>query len=155
MHIQAKATPAASAPDLERYVRTLSEPTQPDPANPTRIPINIEGVTGRDLETGGEFVFSFDHDRIGDLLEWLDEAGYDAPTFLEGVDPTDHPGDPQNSELFVQVLTANEPGQLLNAISSATLANLSDGRIIKDVLIGQQTGTNTVYVQISFQEVKR
>lgn len=153
MHIQAKATPAASAPDLERYVRTLSEPNQPDPAHP-RAPINIEGVTGRDLETGGEFVYSFDHDRLDELIEWLREAGYDAPTFLTGVDPTKD-GAPQNSELFVQVLPANEPGQLLRAISEATAANLSEGRIIKDVLIGQQTATNITYVQISFQEVKR
>jgi hypothetical protein len=145
MHIQAKATPAASPPDLERFVRVLSEPTQPDPQNPTRSPINIEGVAGGGLELGGEFVFAPEHDREGDVREWLEEAGYTNIQLL----------DANNGDFFVKVLDGNNPGQLLSAIAEATTQNLAAGRLIKYVLIGQETtGQNRHYVQISFQEVK-
>jgi hypothetical protein len=144
MHIQAKATPAASPPDLEAFVRVLSEPTQPDPANPTRTPINIEGVAGGGLETGGELVFAPEHDREGDVIEWLEEAGYRNITILNA----------DNGDFFVKVLDGNTPGQLLTAIAEATTQNLAAGRLIKYVLIGQDTATDAHYVQISFPEVK-
>ena len=145
MHIQAKATPAASPPDLEAFVRTLSEPTQPDPLNPTRTPINIEGVTGGGLETGGEFVFAPEHGREADVAEWLEEAGYRNIVFL----------DANNGDFFAKVLDGNTPGQLLTAIAEATTQNLGAGRLIKYVLVGQDTTSGDHYVQISFQEVKR
>jgi hypothetical protein len=144
MHIQAKAHPAASPPDLDRFVRTLSEPTQPDPANPTRTPINIEGVAGGDLETGGEIVFAPEHGREGDVVEWLEEAGYRNVEILNA----------DNGDFFVKILDGNSPGQLLTAIAEATTQNLAAGRLIKYVLIGQDTATDAHYVQISFQEVK-
>jgi hypothetical protein len=144
MHIQAKATPAASPPDLEAFVRVLSEPTQPDPANPTRTPVNIEGVAGGGLEIGGELVFAPEHGREGDVIEWLEEAGYRDVTILNA----------DNGDFFVKVLDGNTPGQLLSAIAEATTQNLAAGRLIKYVLIGQDTTTDDHYVQISFQEVK-
>jgi hypothetical protein len=145
MHIQAKATPAASPPDLERFVRTLSEPTQPDPANPTRTPINIEGVAGAALETGGQIVFAPEHDREGDVIEWLQEAGYQDIELLNA----------DNGDFFVKELDGgNTPGQLLTAIAEATTQNLAAGRLIKYVLIGQDSTSGQHYVQISFQEVK-
>lgn len=151
MHIQAKASPSASPPDLERFVRTLSEPTQPDPANPTRKPVNIEGMAGGGLETGGEVVFSFEHGREDDVLEYLTEAGYTDITFL----------DADKGDFFVKVLDGgNSPGQLLGAIAEATTQNLAAGRLIKYVLIGQVTTApgdppGEHYVQISFQEIKQ
>ena len=77
MHIQARATPAASPPDLETFLAILSEP------EPPREPINIEGVSGDDLETGGSFTFSFDHNRESHVRAWLEEKGYTVQ-FLEG-----------------------------------------------------------------------
>jgi hypothetical protein len=145
MHIQAKAKIAASPPDLEKFVKALSEPETP-PGEPDRLPINIEGVGGTELETGGDFIFSFDHDRVDDLRTYLRDAGYEEPEIR----------DAERGDFFLRVLDANEPGQLLAAIQAATLQNLSEGRLIKHVVIGQETQTDQrFYVQISFQEVKR
>ncbi len=145
MHIQAKAKIAASPPDLEKFVRTLSEPETPS-GEPTRLPINIEGVGGTELETGGDFIFSFDHDRVDDLLKFLSDAGYDEPEIRNA----------DNGDFFLQPLDANAPGQLLAAIQAATVQNLSEGRLIKHVVIGQETqDDHRFYVQIAFQEVKR
>ncbi len=142
MHIQAKAKAAKSPPDLEAFFKVLSDPATPQ--DPNRQPINIEGVAGDDLETSGYVTFTFDHDRLTDVEEWLREAKYEDVTFTN----TD------NGEHF-QRIAANEPGQLLAAIRDATTQNLAAGRLIKTVLIGQETqAPNRFYVNISFQEVK-
>ena len=141
MHAQARAKPAASPPDLEAFIRVLAEPTQPDPANPTRTPINIEGVTGTDYELGGEFVFFVEHGREGDAKEWLEEAGYRV-TFDEDIHAVE--------------ISGNQPGQLLAIIREASGPNLTQGKVIRDVLIGEFTGDPGHFcVQIKFQEIKR
>jgi hypothetical protein len=142
MHIQAKAKAAKSPPDLEAFFKVLSEPATAD--HPDREPINIEGISGDDAETSGYVTFTFDHDRQQDVADWLDEAGYKDVTFTDA----DH------NEHF-QRIAVNEPGQLLAAIRDATTQNLSQGRLIKTVLIGQETqAPNRSYVNITFQEVK-
>jgi len=149
MHIQARVTPAASPPDLATFVQVLSEPETPPGEPDPRIPINIEGVSGSDLETGGQIVFSFDHDREQDVRAWLEEAGYRDVTFRNADD----------GEIVWVELTENSPGQLLQAIRSASIDNLPNGKLIKDVVIGQETvpdgaPAGRVYLQIAFQEVK-
>lgn len=149
MHIQARVTPAASPPDLVKFVQILSEPETP-PGQPGRLPINIEGVTGSDLETGGQIVLSFDHDRVDDVRAWLREAGYRDVEFRNADD----------DEIVWVELSDNTPGQLLQAIRGASTDNLPSGKLIKDVLIGQETvpdgaPAGRFYVQIAFQEVKR
>ena len=144
MHIQAKATPAASPPDLDGFFSPLADPQTPPGQNP-RQAINIEGVSGNHMETGGELYFSFDHDRESDVRDWLEEKGYTDIQFMHRDD----------GDYFQAQLAANEPGHLLTAIREATSQNLAAGRIIKNVLIGQETGSNQVYVNITFQEVKR
>ena len=142
MHIQAKAKVAKSAPDLEAFLTVLSDPATPD--HPNRQRINIEGVSGDDLETSGYITFSFDHDRAQDVRDWLDEAGYKDVTF-SNADAGDH----------FQAVISNDPGQLLEAVREATTQNLSSGRIIKTVVVGQETqAPNRLYVNIAFQEVK-
>lgn len=141
MHQQARAEPTASPPDLESFIRVLSEPTQPDPANPTRTPINIEGVTGSDVELGGQFVFAVEHGREADAQAWLEEAGYRVE-FSDDIVAMELPG-------------GNEPGKLLEVIRAASGPNLLDGKVIRDVLIGAVTGKDQFYVQIKFKEVKR
>lgn len=149
MHIQARVTPAASAPDLVKFVKILSDPETPA-GQPTRVAINIEGVTGSDLETGGQIILSFDHDRRDDVAAWLEEAGYRDVTFRNADD----------DEIVWVELSDNTPGQLLQAIRGASTDNLPSGKLIKDVLIGQETVPDGAppgrfYVQIAFQEVKR
>lgn len=143
MHIQAKAKAAKSPPDLEAFFKVLSEPETP-PGEPTRDPINVEGVAGDDLETSGYVTFSFDHDRVDDVAAWLDEAGYRDIQFM----------DAENGDFF-QAVMLDEPGQLLEAIRAATSLNLAQGRIIKTIVIGLETQADKrSYVNISFQEVK-
>lgn len=149
MHIQARATPAASPPDVATFVQVLSEPETP-PDEPTRLAINIEGISGSDLETGGQIVFSFDHDREDDVRAWLEEAGYRDIEFRNA----------DLGEIVWVELTGNVPGQLLQAIRAASTDNVPNGKLIKDVVIGQETvpdgaPAGRFYVQIAFQEVKR
>jgi hypothetical protein len=142
MHIQAKAKAAKSAPDLEAFLKVMSEPATPQ--NPNRQPINIEGVSGDDLETSGYVTFSFDHDRAQQVRDWLEEAGYTDVTFSNAEDGG-----------HFQTVLVDEPGQLLAAVREATTQNLAFGRIIKTVLVGRETQPpNRLYVNISFQEVK-
>ena len=145
MHIQAKADARARRRRTSRRSSACC-PNRRSPTRPIRraTPINIEGVAGGGLETGGELVFAPEHDREGDVIEWLEEAGYRNITILNA----------DNGDFFVKVLDGNTPGQLLTAIAEATTQNLAAGRLIKYVLIGQDTATDAHYVQISFQEVK-
>lgn len=138
MHIQARSKPAASAADLETFLRWLSEPESPNAGDPPRDAINIEGVTGGTLELGGEFVFAVEHGREADAEDWLRERNYE-PVF---------------SEVFTEVLASNTPGALLAAIRNASEVAVANSQVIKDVLIGQQTGTGIFYVQVAFQDIK-
>ena len=150
MHIQARLTGAASPADLTALLDRLAEPSNGSD------PINIEGVAGDHLETGGKFIFAFDHDRVDDVRAVLaaykdleivegDLALIDAPASTVGGD----------DELHVRVLGGNSPGQLRAAIRDAAAANIVDNRLVKHVLIGQETqAPNRFYVQVTFQEVR-
>ena len=141
MHVQARAVPATSPADVEAFLKVLSEPETPA-GEDERKPINIEGVTGADLENGGRIVFSFDHDRVDDVRTWLRDAGYQEVEFLNADD----------NEFFWAELGGNAPGQLLNAIRSGKGVN--SGKRIKDVLIGQETQSpNRFYVHVTFEDV--
>jgi hypothetical protein len=140
MHVQARATPATSPADVEAFLKVLSEPEGLTDEGRPREPINIEGVTGTDLEGKGKIVFSFDHDREADVARWLREAGYKDVTFLNA----------DEGQIFWAELSGNAPGQLLDAIRAGKGAN--SGKRIRDVLIGQETQKpNRFYVHISFE----
>jgi hypothetical protein len=142
VHIQAKATPSASPPDLEAFFTLLSEPATPD--HPDRVAINIEGISGDDMETGGEIYFSFDHDRQADVGAWLAEKGFTKIEFMDA-----------EQGHFFQAVIEDAPGQLLGAIRDATTQNLAAGKIIKSIVVGRETqAPNRLYVNITFQEVK-
>ena len=150
MHIQAKATPTASPADLEALLAKLAEPGN------GMDPINVEGVSGSHLETGGQLVFSFDHDRLADVRALLGD--YKDLEIVEG--DLGKVGDPphlvgSDQELYVRVLDGNTPGQLLAAVRGASSTNLQSHRLIRHVVVGQETqAPNRWYVQIRFQEVK-
>lgn len=138
MHIQARSKPAASAPDLEAFLRVLSEPETPSGEPAQREAINIEGVSGGTIELGGEFVFAVEHGRERDAESWLRERNYE-PVF---------------AKVWAQVLPSNTPGALLAAIRDASGIALKNRQVIKDVLIGQETASGDFYVQVAFQDVK-
>jgi hypothetical protein len=134
MHVQARTVPETSPPDLEAFVRVLSQP------EPPRVPINIEGVSGANVELGGEIIFAVEHGREADAEAWLIEAGY-APRFTE--------------DIFAEEMTGNQAGQLLEIIGKAAETTRSRDRVIRDVLIGAKTGADGVFfVQVAFREVK-
>ena len=142
MHVQARAKPAASPADVEAFLKVLSEP-EPSIDGQPREPINIDGVTGADLEHGGQIVISFDHDRLADVQAWLDEAKYKDIEFLNAED----------GQFFWAELGGNEPGQLLNAIRAGKAAPNNSRKRIKDVLIGQETQPpHRFYVHVSFED---
>jgi hypothetical protein len=141
MHAQAKSDTSASPPDLEKFLKVLAEPTQPDPQNPTRTPINIEGITGTDYELGGEFVFSVEHGREADAQAWLEEAGYTVE-FDEDIVSVDFQG--------------NGPGKLHEIVREHSGSQLNNGKVVKHVLFGEFTGDpGHYYVQIKFKEVRQ
>ena len=143
MHVQVRATPAASERNVEAFLKVISEPEGLTGDGQPREPINIEGVTGTDLENdadGRHIVFSFDHDREADVATWLAEARYEDVTFLNA----------ENGDMFWAELGGNAPGHLLDKIRDAKAA--FPNRDIKDILIGQETKSpNRVYVQITFE----
>jgi len=131
MHIQARAQPRKSPPDLQAFIKVLSEPKAP------RKAINIEGVTGGEVEHGGEIAFAVEHGREADAEAWLREAGYD-PTFTD--------------DIFAEEMSGNQAGQLLALIRKAAKHPKGKGKHIRDVLIGEVTGKpGTFYVQIAFR----
>ena len=144
MHVQARATPSASPRDVEAFLKVISEPDGSTEDGQRRKPINIEGVTGADLENeedGRQIVFSFDHDREADVRAWLAEANYQDVTFLNS----------DEGQMFWAELGGNSPGQLIDKIRAAKAAN--PDRRIKDVLIGQETqAPNRFYVHVTFEE---
>ena len=151
MHIQAKATPAASPPDLETFLAILSEPGQ------GRDPINIEGVSGDDLESGGQVIFSFDHDRKPNVKDWLEEKGYRVEFFEGNMLQIENPDQVVDSDARIAVLVLPNvgPGALLAAVRGLGRANLPNRRVIRHIVVGRETQQpNRTYVQIAFLQTK-
>ena len=136
MHIQSRARTAKSPPDLAAFLEVLADTTQNGGA------INIEGVTGSDIEVGGEFVFCVEDGREDDTRRALEAAGYNVT----------------QTEVWHQALTSNSAGELLAAIQAASTVANGAHQVIKDVLIGQETGDGSTpgghFVQVAFQELK-
>ena len=101
-------------------------------------PINIEGVTGSGLELDGELVFCVEDGREDDTRRVLEAAGY-RPVF---------------AQVWHQVLTSNTAGALRDAIHAASIEARNQHAVIRDVLIGQETGGGDHFVQVAFQEIR-
>ncbi len=146
MHVQARASTSASPADLETFLKWISDPDQLE----GHAAVNIEGVGGSHVEhRDGEFVFSFDHDRVEEVRDLL---GRYNPTFFYGrMDSDDDLNPDRDGTIFWARLAENTPGQLLAAIQAARESDVGKDKEIKDVLIGQETGGTQFYVQISFE----
>ena len=133
MHIQAKSRAALSPSDLAAFLAVLGDPANGDP-------INIEGVAGSSLETGGDFTFSLPHDRHDEGVERLRNAGYKVE---------------ESNDLYAEEVDGNPntPGVLWAIIQRAKESPEAHGRAIQDVLVGMTThGQPKVYIQVSFSE---
>lgn len=132
MHIQSRAKPQKSPADLAAFVRVLSAP-----AVEGRLPINIEGVTGTNLELGGDFVFTVADGREDDARDWLELEDYTVT---------------QTTDLYSEEITGNQSGQLLDVIERARESDVGRGRAIYEILIGAVTGeTDKFYAQVTFK----
>ena len=133
MHLQVRLKPATSPPDVEQLLRRLKE------AN-----VNLRGVGGSDVEFGGEFAFAVDDGHEGRAKAALDaDPPYRYRVLEDGVDP----------ELTVCWLE-NAPGALHACLEGIASANLDNGRIIRDMLIGVPGADGRVPVQIYSEEVR-
>lgn len=132
MHLQIRLKPATSPPDVEQLLRRLKE------AN-----VNLRGVGGSDVEFGGEFAFAVD-DGQEDRAKAVLEAD---PPYKYRV--LEHDVDPELTLCWLE----NVPGALHACLESIASANLDNGRIIRDMLIGVPED-GRIPVQIYSEEVR-
>jgi hypothetical protein len=147
MHVQAKAAPSASPADLAEFLKVLAANRDTD-----RDAINVEGVSGAALESGGEFVFTVTHGRARDAHDRLTEARYKVrwcwDLYSEMIPPDDGSGGfavPDDDD-------PNQPGVLLGIVQRAKEAGVAGGRAIDTVLIGAFTNDpGRFFVQVTFE----
>jgi hypothetical protein len=132
MHLQIRLKPATSPPDVEQLLRRLKE------AN-----VNLRGVGGSDVEFGGEFAFAVD-DGQEDRAKAVLEAD---PPYKYRV--LEHDVDPELTLCWLE----NVPGALHACLESIASANLDNGRIIRDMLIGVPED-GRIPVQVYSEEVR-
>ena len=132
MHAQAKSHTAASPADLQQFLTVLTPPNETDQ-------VNIEGVTGWDVEGDGWFHFTVEHGREAEAHDKLVAYGPEWTTDLYSEEIGDGSADP------------NQPGVLLGIIGRATASPEANGRAIDTVLIGAVTDEKgKFYVQVTF-----
>jgi hypothetical protein len=135
MHLQVRCHPKASPPDVEKVLGLLAT-----------AGVNLIGVGGSDLEFGGELALVPEHGQEQQALEAL--ADYH-PRLLDSDDP----------ESGLTLCEAqHQSGGLRACLQAVGTSNLSQGRIIRDILIGvpddSQHGARIVPVQIYSELVR-
>jgi hypothetical protein len=130
MHQQIRVTPRTSAADVEKLLSRLAE-----------AKVNIAAAGGSDLEFGGEFAFAADHDSEDAAIRVLKQFKYRYRVIGE-----DDPG-------LTLCWMENRPGELHRCVTGVAEANLKNGRIIRDLIIGVPEGKK-VPVQIFSEEVR-
>ena len=139
MHIQAKSTAAASPANLADFLAVLAEAVQGEG------PLNVEGVTGCGIETGGGIVFAMSHDHFELGVNRLRGRGYTVDV---------------NDDLYAEEIVPpaqigledwNQPGVLLKIVENAKASPVASGRPIDTILVGARSGEpGRFYVQVSF-----
>ena len=138
MHIQAKSTTANSPADLAAFLEVLAR-------NEGSGPINVEGVTGCGVETGGGIAFALSHHQHEEGVTRLRNEGYTVEE-TEDLYFEEVPVAPQ-----MGMEDPNQPGVLLQIIQNAKQSQVAAGRPIDTVLIAAQTGSpGKFYVQVTF-----
>jgi hypothetical protein len=140
MHIQARAKPSKSPPDLAEFLGVLAG------VDPGVERINIEGVTGSAVESGGHFVFAVTHGREWDAHDRLTDAEYTCEwtdnLYAEKIPPdgaSDEEPDP------------NQPGVLHGIVVRAKRPNTDNKEPISEVLLGAFTNQpGRFFAQVTF-----
>ena len=145
MHVQARASTAASPADLAAFLRVLA----PD-VEEKRDNINIEGGGGSAVELDGRFVFVVTHGRFREAWDRLHAKNYTCEwtedLYAERV-PPDQAQDGTSSEQ-----DPNQPGVLLGVVERAKASDIAGGRNIDTVLIGAFTDEpGRFFIQVTFE----
>jgi hypothetical protein len=120
MHLQIRAAPVLSPPNLRAFLAVLD-----------RAGINIEAAGGSDVEKGGEFAFAVEDGKEQHAIRALEAERYH-PRLVE-VDFCWMP---------------NNAGQLLACVSRVAEKNAKAGRVIKDLAVGGPDRQGRILVQL-------
>ena len=115
MHLQIRSNTKASPPDVEKFLRRLSDNG-----------VNLGGAGGLNPEFGGEFAVALEDDQKELAQAALDQTPkYDYRILEADVD----------KELHLCWLS-DVPGQLHECIQEAIALNRGTGRKVRDVVVG-------------------
>jgi hypothetical protein len=131
MHKQLRVVPIASPPDVEKLLRRLKD-----------ADVNLAGAGGSNVEYGGEFAFAVDEGQEDQAQDVLKQHGYRYRLFEYEVDP-------ELTTCWIE----NRPGTLHECVAGVAAANLENGRIIRDIVIGID-GDKGLAAQIFSEEVR-
>ena len=145
MHIQARAQPQKSPPDIVEFLRVLA-------GRAGEEPVNIEGVTGSRVENGGHFVFAITHGREQEADDRIKGDGYRCQwtndLYAEKIPPD--PSD-QGSNFTAEEPDPNQPGVLLGILERARESGIAAGRPVDEILFGAFTNEpGRFFVQVTF-----
>lgn len=140
MHAQIRSMTALSPADVGAFLAVLADPANGEP-------INIEGVAGSSLETGGRLALSLPHERRDEAVHRLRGFGYEVEEVPE-VYSEEIP-----VELQFGTEDPNQPGRLWQIVANAKASPIAAGRPIHEILIGAVTGEpGRFYVQVTFAD---
>jgi hypothetical protein len=132
MHLQIRANPKLSPPDIEKLLRRLKDDG-----------VNLAAAGGSNVEFGGEFAFAVDDGQEDQAFATLNRE----PRYEYRVLHVDkHPG-------LTLCWLQNEPGALHACVAGVAAANLESGRVIRDLLIGVPTSEG-IPVHVYSEEVR-
>lgn len=143
MHVQARASTAASEADLGPFLERLAA-------------INIEGVSGGGIESrdDGRFIFAVEDGREGechDLLTPTYTVEWTTDLYHEALGPG---GGPDAAAATAASADPNQPGVLAGVVGRAKQSRTAErSRKVDGVLIGSITGRkNHFFVQVTFED---
>jgi hypothetical protein len=114
MHLQMRTAPRLSPPDVEKLLAVLAD-----------AGVNLVGIGGSNVEFGGELALVPEDGQEDLARTTLENAGYAVRVVRVDAD-----------EGLVLCRVKNEHGALHACLAAAAAANLTKGRIIRDILIG-------------------
>jgi hypothetical protein len=136
MHLQMRAKPVASPPDVELLLRRLAE-----------AGVNLAAVGGSDVEFGGELVIVPDDGHEDAARAVLNAFGYPFREF--------HVDEDTGLDLC---LVGDQPGGLHGCLKNVAQKNLENGRIIRDITVGvpddDQRSRGVIPVHIFSEEIR-
>jgi len=115
MHLQVRTVPSASPPDVEKLLHRLAD-----------AGVNLVAVGGSNVEFGGELAFVPEDGQEDAATAVLDQFGYQYRVLKAA--------DPDSGLKLVEV--DNQAGGLHARLAEVAAANLAQGRIIRDIVVG-------------------